>query len=231
MPLAKGVPLGLAAGLWQVRRSFCETSVTIVIEPGCTKQGDSVVDEDMALIERFQAGDKTAFDELMQRHYRAVLNIIYRFTGTAGPAAEDMAQDIFLRVFRALPRFEARAKFFTFLYKVTMNYCFKARQQENKRRNRTCSLNANWDDPSASPAKEPADPGGSALDAVTRSELCVNIRQAVMALPDEQRAAVVLYRFRHCSYEEIADILGISLAAVKSRLHRAKLTLQKSLTD
>ncbi len=189
------------------------------------------MDEDLVLIERFKAGDQTAFDELMQRHYRAVLNLVFRFTGASGQAAEDLAQDVFLRVYRALPRFEARARFFTYLYKVTMNLCFKERARWARRRSRTVSLDGAWDDPEAPGMRALPDPAGSAQDHFERREAAVEVREAVMELPEEQRAAVILHRFHHLSYEEITEVLGISLPAVKSRLHRAKLALQKRLGE
>lgn len=187
------------------------------------------MDDDLVLVERFQAGEKAAFDVLMQRHYRAVLNLVYRFTGCSGQAAEDMAQEVFFRVLRALPRFEARARFFTYLYKVTMNLCFKERAKESRKRSRVVSLDGNWNDPNGGVAPVVPDPSGSAYDGFARTEVAEEVRSAVMSLAPEQREAVVLYRFEHRSYEEIGDILGITLPAVKSRLHRAKLVLQKKL--
>lgn len=187
------------------------------------------MDEDLVLIDRFKAGDATAFDDLMQRHYKSVLNLVYRFTGATGQPAEDLAQDVFLRVYRALPRFEARARFFTYLYKVTMNLCLKERARWARRRSRTVSLDSNWDDPEVPNFRVLPDPAGSALERYERAEVAVEVREAVMELPEDQRAAVVLHRFNHLSYEEITEVLGISLPAVKSRLHRAKLALQKKL--
>lgn len=189
------------------------------------------MDEDLELIERFKTGDQTAFDELMQRHYRSVLNLIYRFTGATGQPAEDLAQDVFLRVYRALPRFEARARFFTYLYKVTMNLCLKERARWARHRSRTVSLDGNWEDSVAPGPRAIPDPAGSAQDRFERREVAGEVREAVMELPEEQRAAVILHRFHHLSYEEITEVLGISLPAVKSRLHRAKLALQKRLGE
>jgi len=120
------------------------------------------MDEDLVLIERFKAGDPTAFDELMQRHYRAVLNLVFRFTGASGQSAEDLAQDVFLRIYRALPRFEARARFFTYLYKVTMNLCFKERARWARLRSRTVSLDGAWDDSEGPRVRTIPDPSGSA---------------------------------------------------------------------
>lgn len=186
------------------------------------------MERDLELIERFQHGDKSAFDELMTMYYRPVLNLIYRFTGANSQRSEDMAQEIFLGVYKALPRYEARARFFTFLYRVTMNYCLRERTKEFRERKSTYRLDADWDDPDSLEHIIP-DPAGSVETAVVRQEVGEAVRQAVLALPEEQRAAVLLYRFDNLSYEEIGQVLGISLPAVKSRLHRAKLSLQKLL--
>lgn len=187
------------------------------------------MDEDLVLIERFKEGDASAFDTLMERHYKSVLNLIYRFTGATGQPAEDLAQEVFLRVYRALPRFQARARFFTYLYKVTMNLCLKERARWARHRSRTVSLDANWDEPEAQQFRVIPDPAGSAQERYERREMAGEVREAVMDLPEDQRATVILHRFHHLSYEEITEVLGISLPAVKSRLHRAKLALQKKL--
>lgn len=185
---------------------------------------------DTELIEKFKTGDKLAFDILMERHFRAVMNLIYRFTGCTGREAEDMAQEVFLRIFRALPRFEARAKFFTYLYKVTMNLCLKERTAISRDKNKLVSIDENWEDSDA-PRLNIADPKGTPQDELERQELCERVRQAVLDLPEEQRAAVILYRYKELSYEETAEALGITLPAVKSRLHRAKLALKKALAE
>ncbi|HXE71976.1 MAG TPA: RNA polymerase sigma factor [Candidatus Nitrosotenuis sp.] len=188
------------------------------------------MDDDLGLLERFKAGDAGAFDELMQKHYKAVLNLIYRFTGVRGEEAEDLAQEVFLRIYRAAPRFEARARFFTYLYKVTMNLCLKERQRWSRRK--TVSLDAVSDDNAPSAAlRNLADTGPSLQDSYERGEMAEAIRRAVMELPEDQRQAVILHRYHDLSYEEITEVLGISLPAVKSRLHRAKLALQRRLQD
>ena len=185
-------------------------------------------DEDLHLMARVKAGDDEAFNEIMRRHEKTVVNLIYRFTGSRA-AAEDLAQEVFLRIYRASGRFEARAKFFTYLYKVTLNLCRNARAKASRRKTTSLDQPRKGRNDSEMPGLELEDPKGSAEERVARLELSEVVRNAVDQLPEEQRVVVVLQRFEHRSYEEIAEILDLSVPAVKSRLHRAKLNLKKYL--
>lgn len=183
------------------------------------------MDEDLALLERFRGGDTAAFDELLLKYQKPVLNLIARFMGST-EQAEDLAQEVFLRVYRAAGRFEARARFFTYLYRITLNLCLKEREKTARRKAE--SLDA--EPPGGEfPRRDLPDPQGSVEDAFARMELAQAVQQAVKALPDEQRSVVILNKYHNLSYEEIAEIMEISLPAVKSRLHRAKLTLKDLL--
>lgn len=185
-------------------------------------------DIDLQLMARVKAGDDEAFNTLMQRHEKTVVNLVYRFTGNR-EIAHDLAQEVFLRIYRASGRFEARAKFFTYLYKVTLNLCRNQRAKAMRRQ--TTSLNATrrGRGDEELPLKELEDPTGSAEEQVSRLELAAMVREAVETLPDQQREAVVLQRFHGLAYEEIAEALNLSIPAVKSRIHRAKLNLKDKL--
>lgn len=183
------------------------------------------VDEDLVLVERFKDGDMSAFDQLVRKYQKSVLNLVYRFTGDSN-RAEDLAQEVFVRIFRALGGFEAKAKFFTYLYKVTLNLCLKEREREQRRRTYSLDENVHEDE---SRTREIEDPLGSAEAEVERRDTARIVREAVMSLPEEQRTAVILHRYQGLSYEEMAEVLEISLPAVKSRLHRAKLSLRDRL--
>ncbi len=185
------------------------------------------MDDDLALVERFKTGDLAAFELLVKKYQRSVLNLVYRFTGDSS-RAEDLTQEVFVRVYRALGGFEAKARFFTYLYKITLNLCLKEREREQRRR--TYSLDDRQGDEDARP-REIQDPSGSAEDQVARQDTARIVREAVMSLPEEQRTAVILHRFHGLTYEELAEVLDITLPAVKSRLHRAKLALRERLSD
>lgn len=184
-------------------------------------------DIDLQLMARVKAGDDEAFNELMQRNEKAVVNLVYRFTGNR-EIADDIAQEVFLRIYRASGRFEPKAKFFTFLYRVTLNLCRNYGAKAKRRQ--TTSLNAvRAGQDGDIPVREPVDEIGSAEDQVARLELSAVVREAVESLPDQQREAVELQRFQGLAYEEIAEVLNLSVSAVKSRIHRAKLNLKEKL--
>jgi len=136
-------------------------------EPLPAKYSDDI---DLQLMARVKAGDEQAFNTLMKRNEKAVVNLVYRFTGNR-EVAGDLAQDVFLRIYRASGRFEARAKFFTYLYTVTRNVCrnYVAKAQ----RHQTTSLNSGrtGQDGSELPDRELVDPIGSAEEQVSRLEL------------------------------------------------------------
>ncbi|MEW6282197.1 MAG: sigma-70 family RNA polymerase sigma factor [Candidatus Eremiobacterota bacterium] len=182
--------------------------------------------EDLYLMERVKAGDGEAYSEIVRKYQKTVLNLTYRFTGDAAEA-EDLAQEVFLRIYRAADRFEARAKFFTYLYQVTLNLCRNERAKVRHKRN--TSLDAPTREGEPDSARQIPDPSGSAEDLLERQELGEAVREAVLSLPEDQRVAVMMQRFQGLSYEEIAEILKLSVPAVKSRLHRAKLTLKEKL--
>jgi len=183
----------------------------------------ATVDEDVDLMLRVKAGDAEAFNRLMEKYQRTVVNLIYRFTGEA-ESAEDLAQEVFLRIYRAAPRYEPRAKFFTYLYQVTLNLCRNARDKNQRRR--TLSLDHKGEEESA---WDVADPEMGAEGQIQHRETAQQVQQAIMALPDEQRQLLILQRFQHLGYEELAEATAQTVSAVKAKLHRARLALKKKL--
>ena len=175
-------------------------------------------DPDVGLMLRFQRGDEAAFDELVRKHSRTVLNLVYRYLGDA-TLAEDAAQDVFVKVYRARSKYAPRARFSTWLHRIAVNHCL------NEIRTRR-----------ARPASETdlanllEEPSGEHPDRLlSRQELRRAVRAAVDGLPPQQRMAVILARYEEMSYEEIRDAMGMSMEAVKSILFRAKENLQKAL--
>ncbi len=183
--------------------------------------------EDVLWMQQVKAGNAEAFSNIIRKYQKTVLNLTYRFTGDP-VEAEDLAQEVFLRVYRAADRFEARAKFFTYLYQVTLNLCRNERAKVRHKRN--TSLDAPMKEGEPDSLRQIQDPSGSAEELLTRQELGDVVREAVLSLPEEQREAVMMQRFQDLSYEEIAEILKLSVPAVKSRLHRAKLALKEKLS-
>jgi RNA polymerase sigma-70 factor (ECF subfamily) len=175
-------------------------------------------DPDVELMLRFQRGDEAAFEELVKRHTRPVLNLVYRYVGDAS-RAEDVAQDIFVKVYRARMKYEPKAKFSTWLYRVAVNHCLNDIRSRKSQPSLAAPINDLLEHPS-----------GEDPDArLRREELRRAVKEALDALPENQRMAVLLARYEELSYDQIAETMGMSLEAVKSVLFRAKENLQRAL--
>lgn len=170
----------------------------------------NVPDTDVHLMMRVCEGDEEAFKQLVQRQYKNVLNWVYRYLGDRS-RAEDLAQEVFLKVYRARKSYVPTAKFSTWLYHMVINLC---RNDLRARKARS------W---GALPKIE-GEP-----DSPSREDLGHTVRQAVDELPENQRMAVLLARFEEMSYEEIAETMGLSVEAVKSLLFRARRSLRDRL--
>lgn len=189
-------------------------------KPATHKREAAQVEDDVDLMLRVKAGDAEAFNQLMDRYQRTVVNLVFRFTGDA-ENAEDLAQEVFLRIYRAAPRYEPKAKFFTYLYQVTLNLCRNERERSGRRK--ASSLDAGekgWDIP---------DPEVGAEGLVQRQETASQVQAAIQELPQEQRQLLVLQRFQELGYEELAEVTSQTVSAVKAKLHRARLALRKKL--
>lgn len=177
---------------------------------------------------RVKAGDEDAFRELIERHQRAVISVIYRAIGDTWES-EDLAQHVFIQVFRSACRYEPTAKFTTWLFTITHNTI----RNEYRRRARHAAESFDaLTQPSLTgePGVQLADPRATdPSQAVSERELQERIQAAIQLLPEAQRTAVILCRFEGLPYEEIAEVLDCSVAAVKSLLHRARETLKEKL--
>lgn len=180
----------------------------------------AVNDTDLVLMNRIKEGDEDAFRELIERYQRPVINMIYRSIGDAWEA-EDIAQRVFIQVFRSAKRYEAKAKFTTWLFTITHNLI----RNEYRRRSRHAAESIDGLPDGVELPAQGNDPGGE----VAERELQEKIQAAIQELPEGQRTAVILCRFEGLAYEEIAEVLGCSVAAVKSLLHRARQELKEKL--
>jgi len=184
-------------------------------------------DPDTVLMLRAKRGDREAFVALVEKYKQPVMNLVYRALPDA-TEAEDLAQSVFVQVHKSAPRYRASAKFSTWLFTIARNLCLN----EIRRRTRhpAQSLDGMPDPEGDEHSRQVADdrqtnPG----DLLLRSELTMKVEEALRALPDNQRLAILLCRQEELSYEEIARVLGCSLAATKSLIHRGRETLKQRL--
>ncbi len=188
--------------------------------PAGIPDGDS---EDVRLMALVGAGDVTAFEELVERHQALVAGTVGRMLGNNSDT-EDLAQQVFVRVWKSAKRYVPRAKFTTWLLKITRNLVFN--ELRRRKRHPVTSLQSEPD----GEEMQLKDERGSRPDAaLLEAELQRTIEAAIAALPETQRMAVILRRYQDLSYEQIAEVLDQSVAAVKSLLFRARTELRERL--
>jgi RNA polymerase sigma-70 factor (ECF subfamily) len=185
------------------------------------------LDTDAALMLRVKQGDNAAFAELVDKYKQSVMNLVYRMLRDANEA-EDIAQNVFLQVHRSAHRYEVTAKFSTWLFTIARNLCLN----EIRRRSRHPSepLDEPHPDQDNLPRHQYEDKKTSSPpDTLLHGELEEKIEAALTELPENQRTAILLCRQDELSYEEISDVLGCSLSATKSLIHRGRETLKQKL--
>lgn len=185
------------------------------------------LDPDAALMVRVREGDREAFALLVEKFKQPVFNLIYRTLRDA-TEAEDLAQNVFLQVYRAAHRYQPGAKFSTWLFTIARNACL------NEIRRRSRHPAESLDDPGseqedAAPRQLEDPRSTSPPEALLQAELVEKIHQALGALPENQRTALLLCQQEELSYEEIGQVLKCSLPATKSLIHRARETLKERL--
>ena len=181
------------------------------------------------LMTRVGQGDDHAFEILVNRHQTSVLNLIYRFIGDR-TQAKDLTQEVFIRVWQAAKTYKPKAKFTTWIYRITANLCFN--ELKLSRRKKWFLFHQSSDDQRGNTIEETlSDSASSAEDLLLDKERSRQISDALQGLPDNQRMALVLKRYDDLSYAEIAQIIGCSVSAVESLLVRAKRALQEKLKN
>jgi RNA polymerase sigma-70 factor, ECF subfamily len=165
--------------------------------------------EDSILVRAAQNGDVDAFEELVRRHQTSIYRVALRMLGSRADA-QDVAQETFVRAWRALPRFRHDSAISTWLYRIV------TRRALDKIASRRSTGTLDEVEVEAGP-----DPAQAAED----QERLRAVRRAIATLPPDQRAALVLREFEGLSYQEVAQVLGASVPAIKTRIHRARLTI------
>jgi RNA polymerase sigma-70 factor (ECF subfamily) len=173
------------------------------------------------LIERCLKGDQVAWDQIVRMHWRKVFNLAYKFVGRHDEA-EDLTQDIFLKIFKALHTFDRRANFQTWLISISRNLCIDHYRSVRKERE---TMAREVDSADLMPVSRERSPHAE-LEQLDLRQL---IRQALAELPPALKEAVVLRDLQEFSYQEIADKLGLPEGTVKSRINRGRLELARQL--
>ncbi len=192
-------------------------------DPG--NQGRSEEDaEDVRLMRQVSRGDTSAFEELIERHQALVAGTVARML-SSNSDVEDIAQQVFIRVWKSARRYVPRAKFTTWLLKITRNLVFNELRRTKRHAHVPLQSEPGAEDP---PVKDETNlaPDASLLE----SELQRTIEEAILQLPETQRMALVLRRYEQLSYEQIAEVLDLSVPAVKSVLFRARSELRSRLS-
>lgn len=199
-------------------------SVALMIDSTDSSKNEcSDNDIDVALMLRVGKLDEEAFEELITRHQNAVIGTVNKMLGNSSDA-EDIAQQVFIRIWKSAPRYKPKAKFTTFLFTITRNLVFN--ESRRRSRKKEYSIDEREDD---FHLQTPDPQTASPAEGVLHNELQKTVDEAINSLPEKQRMAVILRRYENMAYDEIGRILELSTPAVKSQLFRARNTLRESL--
>ncbi len=184
----------------------------------------ATLDCDAQLMIRVRAGDNASFALLLQKHRSAVVHFLYRMVQNQA-VAEELAQEVFLRVYRSRNTYEPSAKFTTWLFRIASHLALNA-----LRDGKHAKLEERLDErPGEAPARELSDARPSVEQQMVRQAHLEEVRRAIAALPEKQRAAVLMHKYEEMEYAQIAKALQCSESAVKSLLFRAYETLRARL--
>jgi len=184
---------------------------------------------DAAIMLRVAAGDESGFNYLVEKYHRAMVHFLFRMVRSQA-VAEELAQEVFLRVYRSRESYRAEAKFTTWLYRIATNLAVNhARDTKHERAAQNVYLDV--PDPETGTTPEVADDEPTVEQRLVRDERMAAIRQHVMALPERQKMAVLMHKYQGLDYRQIGEVLKLSESATKSLLFRAYQTLRDKLKD
>ena len=184
---------------------------------------------DAAIMLRVAAGDESGFNYLVEKYHRAMVHFLFRMVRTQA-VAEELAQEVFLRVYRSRESYRAEAKFTTWLYRIATNLAVNhARDTKHERAAQNVYLDV--PDPETGTTPEVADDEPTVEQRLLSDERMAAIRKHVMALPERQRMAVLMHKYQGLDYRQIGEVLKLSESATKSLLFRAYQTLRDKLKE
>ncbi|MBQ3568676.1 MAG: sigma-70 family RNA polymerase sigma factor [Anaerotignum sp.] len=182
--------------------------------------------KELELIRRAKQGDMLAFEELILQHEKIVYNLALRMMNHSEDA-QDISQEVFLKAYRSLQNFDERSAFSTWLYRITHNTCID--EMRKRKGKQSYSLEEELESADGSMQRQVADAGDTPEESLMRKEQKSEILQALDTLSEEHKAAIILRDVKGMAYEEIAEILELSLGTVKSRISRARNQLKTEI--
>jgi RNA polymerase sigma-70 factor, ECF subfamily len=195
-----------------------------------TTERAAAAGEDRALVARVQAGEVGAFDELVRRYRERILGVVYHLTANREDAA-DLTQDVFIKAFRSLNRFQGQSAFFTWLYRIAINTALNHLQKARLRRFFSLEKIQSEDEPVVALLHQLTDGSPSVDRNAYLAELQQKLNEGMQKLSTKHRTVITLYEIDGLSHEEIAEVTGTSVGTVRSRLHYAKQQLQADLAS
>lgn len=212
---------------------------TLAIHPGILRDvpaatthhapGDFRSMEDSTIMLELRSGNMEAFDYLVARYRKPIISFMYRMCRNQA-VAEELAQEVFLRVFRSRETYRAEARFSTWLYRIATNLGVN-HARDNRRERTAPTTYLDETDPETGTTPDLADSTPGAEARLLRKERMGQIREHVLALPERQRIAVLMHKYEGMDYRQIGDVLKLSESATKSLLFRAYQTLREKLKD
>ena len=188
-------------------------------------ENPAVSDEELML--RFKQGDSECFRELVLRHQKSIINLAFRITGNR-QEAEEIAQEVFIRVYRAAARYRPKPRFSTYLYRITLNLALNQVRRAKVIVSHLFSGETSQEQ--RTETAERSDQTYGPLQTMEKEELKREVRKAIRSLPKRQRLAIILSQYQGLTYQEISDILHCSVKAVERLIHRGKIQLKDELS-
>ena len=180
-------------------------------------------EQESQYIHRCQQGDPQAFEEILKLYEKKVYNLTYRMMGNHEDA-NDLAQEAFIRVYQSIDQFRGDARFSTWLYRIATNVCLDELRKRSRRQAESLDEPVRTQDGSV--MREIPDWSDNPEEALNRREIQSMVQTGIQSLPEEQKTALILRDLQGHTYEEIAEMLDISLGTVKSRINRGRMALK-----
>ena len=186
-------------------------------------------ESDSYLVERALDGDVAGFEKLVTRYQNKIMGYVGRMTNGDREEAEDITQEAFIKAYRSLDSFRGQASFSTWLYKIATNLCIDRARTRKRRPQQAYSLDEPYDKEDDKGGREIADSRFEPSKGVERDEMRTIVRQTVAEMPEKQRQVLIMCDLQGMAYENIAEVLGIPLGTVKSRIFHARADLARRL--